>query len=98
MIKQRAKFCLRFGILLAQVATTFCAAHSSKKLLTSITRSASSWAVALAIIALFASGCATPVGVLRLDEQAAHRKLNANVLIVGETERLFDADPRAHSA
>jgi pimeloyl-ACP methyl ester carboxylesterase len=40
-------------------------------------------AVALATIALFASGCATPVGVSRLDEQAAHRKLNANVLSAG---------------
>ena len=36
--------------------------------------------VGLAIIILFASGCATPVGVSRLDEQAAHRELNANVL------------------
>jgi hypothetical protein len=34
----------------------------------------------LAIIVFFASGCATPVGVSRLDEQAAHRELNANVL------------------
>jgi len=40
----------------------------------------SSWTVGLAIIALFASGCATPVGIKRLDEQAAHRELNANVL------------------
>lgn len=46
----------------------------------SITRSVSGGALAIAIIALFASGCATPVGVSRLDEQAAHRKLNANVL------------------
>ena len=38
---------------------------------------------ALALIALFASGCATPVGVKRLDEQAAHRELNANVLSTG---------------
>jgi pimeloyl-ACP methyl ester carboxylesterase len=48
----------------------------------SIIRSVSSWAAPLAIIALFASGCATPVGVSRLDEQAAHRKLNASVLSV----------------
>jgi hypothetical protein len=34
----------------------------------------------LAIIVLLASGCATPVGVTRLDEQAAHRKLNTNIL------------------
>jgi pimeloyl-ACP methyl ester carboxylesterase len=84
MIKERVEFCLRFGIPLAQVATTFSAAHSSKKLVTSIQRSASSWAIALAIIALFAGGCATPVGVLRLDEQAAHRKLNENVLSAGK--------------
>jgi pimeloyl-ACP methyl ester carboxylesterase len=37
-------------------------------------------ALGLAIIVLFASGCATPVGVSRLDEQAAHRELNANIL------------------
>ena len=38
------------------------------------------WAVGVAIIIIFSSGCATPVGVERLDEQAAHRELNANVL------------------
>jgi pimeloyl-ACP methyl ester carboxylesterase len=38
------------------------------------------YTAALILIALFASGCATPVGVKRLDEQAAHRELNANVL------------------
>ncbi len=53
-------------------------------LLVSITRSVRSWAVALAIITLFASGCATPVGVSRLDEKAAHRNLNANVLSSGK--------------
>ena len=41
------------------------------------------WKAALALIALFASGCATPVGVKRLDEQAAHREFNANVLSTG---------------
>jgi hypothetical protein len=41
-------------------------------------------ACGLAIIVLFASGCATPVGVSRLNEQAAHRKLNANVLSAGK--------------
>ncbi len=46
----------------------------------SITRSVSSCALALALITLLAGGCATPVGVTRLSEQAAHRKLNANVL------------------
>src|SRR5271169_1736080 len=32
----------------------------------------------------FSSGCATPVGVKRLDVQAAHRELNANVLSTGK--------------
>ncbi len=54
--------------------------HGLKKFLVSMARSVRSWAVPLATIALFASGCATPVGVSRLDEQAAHRALNANVL------------------
>ena len=44
----------------------------------------SSWTVAFAIIVLFTSGCATPVGVKRLDEQAAHRELNANILSTGK--------------
>ena len=35
-------------------------------------------------ILLLASGCATPVGVSRLNEQEAHRELNANVLSTGE--------------
>jgi hypothetical protein len=46
----------------------------------SFTKSISSWTVGLAIIAVFASSCATPVGVTRLDEQAARRELNTNVL------------------
>ena len=41
------------------------------------------YTAALAFIVLFASGCATPVGVTRLDEQAAHRELNANILSTG---------------
>jgi hypothetical protein len=41
-------------------------------------------AAALLFIVLFASGCATPVGVTRLDEQAAQRELNANVPSTGE--------------
>ena len=41
-------------------------------------------AAALLFIVLFASGCATPVGVTRLDEQAAHRELNADVLSTGK--------------
>ena len=65
------------------------------------------WKAALALIALFASGCATPVGVKRLDEQAAHREFNANVLSTGTPsdystqilERLafsdrFESDPQ----
>src|SRR5260370_15042990 len=40
--------------------------------------------VLLTFIVLSASGCATPVGVKRLDEQAAHRELNANVLSTGQ--------------
>ncbi|MBV8138413.1 MAG: hypothetical protein JO121_22705 [Deltaproteobacteria bacterium] len=38
------------------------------------------WALGIALIVLFSNGCATPVGVERLDEQAAHRELNANIL------------------
>jgi hypothetical protein len=53
-------------------------------LLTSIARSVRSGAVGLTITALLASGCATPVGVSRLDEQAANRNLNANVLSSGK--------------
>ena len=40
--------------------------------------------VVLAFVVLCSSGCATPVGVKRLDEQAAHRELNANVLSTGK--------------
>jgi pimeloyl-ACP methyl ester carboxylesterase len=40
--------------------------------------------VALAIITLIATGCATPVGVSRLDERATHRQLDANVLSTGK--------------
>src|SRR5208337_1613697 len=42
------------------------------------------WSVVLAFVVLFSGGCATPVGVTRLDEQAAHRELNANVLSTGK--------------
>jgi hypothetical protein len=38
----------------------------------------------LAFVVLFASSCATPVGVTRLSEQEAHRELNANVLSTGK--------------
>jgi pimeloyl-ACP methyl ester carboxylesterase len=37
-------------------------------------------AVGIALMVLLSNGCATPVGVERLDEQAAHRELNANIL------------------
>jgi hypothetical protein len=37
-----------------------------------------------AVIALLATGCATPVGVTRVDEQASYREQNSNVLSVGE--------------
>lgn len=47
-------------------------------------RSAAILTVVLAFVVLFSSGCATPVGVKRLDEQAAHRELNANVLSTGK--------------
>jgi pimeloyl-ACP methyl ester carboxylesterase len=50
----------------------------------SFTKLVSSWTLGLAIIAVFANGCATPVGVKRLDEQAAHRELNANILSAGK--------------
>ncbi len=70
----------------------------------SITRAAA----ALALIVLFASGCASPVGVTRLDVQAAHAELNTNILSAGKlsdystqllertalSER-FQKDPRA---
>ncbi len=42
------------------------------------------WITALTFVVLFAGGCATPVGVKRLDEQAAHRELTANVLSTGK--------------
>ena len=50
----------------------------------SIRRPIKTWTLGFAIIALFASACATPVGVTRLDEQAAHRELTANVLSTGK--------------
>lgn len=54
------------------------------KLFATIARSIGNWTAALAIIALFACGCATPVGVKHLDEQSAHRELNANILSTGK--------------
>jgi hypothetical protein len=50
----------------------------------SLGRSLTGWMPALAPVALLATGCASPVGVSRLGEQAAHRKLNANVLSSGK--------------
>lgn len=49
-----------------------------------IRRSTTSATTALALTILFVNGCATPVGVSRLDEQAAHRELTANVLSAGK--------------
>lgn len=48
----------------------------------SITKSVGSRIIPLTVIVLV-SGCATPVGVSRLDELAAHRALTANVLSSG---------------
>ena len=42
------------------------------------------YTAALILLVLFAGGCATPVGVKRLNEQAAHRELSANVLSTGK--------------
>jgi len=50
----------------------------------SIPRSNRSWTLGLAVIALLASACATPVGVTRLDEQAAYRELSTNILSAGK--------------
>jgi pimeloyl-ACP methyl ester carboxylesterase len=38
----------------------------------------------IALLAIFASGCATPVGVEHLDREAAYRELGANILSVGK--------------
>jgi len=67
----------------APVSKNFSAA-GFKNLLVSFTKSIGGCAVSLALIALFASACATPVGVTRLNEQAAHRELNANILSTGK--------------
>ena len=40
--------------------------------------------LAVALFSLFASSCATPVGVTRVSEQDAYRELNTNVLSAGE--------------
>jgi pimeloyl-ACP methyl ester carboxylesterase len=42
------------------------------------------YAVALALLVLFVSGCATPVGVKHVDEKTAYRTIGANVLSSGE--------------
>jgi hypothetical protein len=90
----------------APVLASLSPPHGFKKLFVSITKSISELTVGLSIIALFASACATPVGVTRLDEQAAHRELGANVLSAGkpsaystqilertELSQRFDEDP-----
>lgn len=71
-------------ISLASVFSDSAARSELRKLRVSITRSIRTWTLGFAIIALFASACATPVGVTRLDEQAAHRELTANVLSTGK--------------
>ncbi len=38
----------------------------------------------IALVALLALACATPVGVTRVDDQTAHRALTGNVLSEGE--------------
>ncbi len=43
-----------------------------------------SYAAAMAVLIVFVNGCATPVGVERLDQQAAYRALTANVLSSGK--------------
>jgi hypothetical protein len=75
---------LQTQISLAPVLSEFAAAKEFKRLFASIARSIRTWPLGFAIIALFASACATPVGVTRLDEQAAHRELTANVLSTGK--------------
>jgi len=57
--------------------------YDLKKSRASNRKSLVSWTIALTFLVLFGSGCATPVGVKRLDEQAAHRELNANILSAG---------------
>ena len=39
---------------------------------------------ALTLIAFFAGGCATPVGVKHVDQETAYRMLDANILSNGE--------------
>jgi len=70
--------------VLSPVSLDFAAADEFKKLFASFARAIRAWPLGFAIIALFASACATPVGVTRLDEQAAHRELSANVLSTGK--------------
>lgn len=77
-------FPLETQIAIAPIWLDLTTPFEFRKLLVSLTRSIMTWIVGFAIIALFASACATPVGVTRLDEQAAHRELNANVLSTGK--------------
>src|SRR5579863_2104800 len=42
------------------------------------------FAVALSLLVLIVSSCATPVGVKHVDEQTAYRALGANVMSSGE--------------
>ncbi len=77
-------FPLETKISLAPLWLDSTALYALRKLLVPLPRSIRTWAVGFATIALFASACATPVGVTRLDEQAAHRELNANILSTGQ--------------
>ena len=77
-------FLLETQIAIAPIWSDFAASFEFRKLLVLIPPSIRTWTLGLAIIALFASACATPVGVTRLDEQAAHRELTANVLSTGK--------------
>jgi hypothetical protein len=70
--------------VLSPVSSDFAAADEFKKLFASFARAIRTWPIGFAIIGLLASACATPVGVTRLDEQAVHRELTANVLSTGK--------------
>lgn len=74
---------IRVKIFLPLALLGFAASAWLRKLLAAIVNAILNRTRVLAVLALLASACATPVGVTRLDEQAAHRELNANVLSTG---------------
>jgi pimeloyl-ACP methyl ester carboxylesterase len=49
-------------------------------ILSSRLTSAANWKTALVLAVIFATGCATPVGVKHVDQETAYRTLNANIL------------------